>query len=157
MPIPRKSNIFTKTLLHQCNTEWLTRLLRYIWVLKSFSASPKHSMDWSSDQTQTPTVFLTQIHTHTQACTGIQGLWWIIYLMAHHIVMHPFISAAAEQTVERWEASLQGWQKVLIHERAGERHWQMLTCLQRNSTRHFFQNFSEKSVVFFLHHKKGLY
>lgn len=95
--------------------------MRHWRVLESFSASPKHSMDWSCDQTQTPKESFWHKYTHTQACTGIQGLWWIIYLMAHHIVMHPFISAAAEQTVERWEASLQGWQKVLIHERAGER------------------------------------
>lgn len=56
------------------------------------------------------------MHKHSRALVNN------LYLTAHHIVMHPFISAAAEQTVERWEASLQGWQKVLIHERASKRH-----------------------------------
>ncbi len=34
-------------------------------VHESFSTSPKHSMDWSCDQTQTPTQSFWHKHTHT--------------------------------------------------------------------------------------------
>lgn len=99
--------------------------MRHWGGLMSISASPKHSIDRSCDWTQnTYTVSLTNTdtHTHTSMHKHSRALVNNLYLTAHHIVMHPFISAAAEQTVERWEASLQGWQKVLIHERASERH-----------------------------------
>lgn len=89
------------------------------------------------------TVFLSQTHTYTSMHNTSMAVVNNLYFTARHTVMHPLISAAAKQTVERWEASLE----------ADKRCWYMRektvtdANMVRNSTSHLaihnhFYNFS---------------